>query len=199
MRQSEDLTSSRNRQAETIDTQVVRTIGYDGATMTWYLILTVAIVGVSIWAIVNSAQLPKPHLVLLAGWTAAMGFGVLGAIGASRLLLQRGPVVTISPAGIRDTQFSFETIAWADIAAVSQWTMNGRHATKLTLLASRGGTVKRVPVARLARNMDVGLGTDGFLVPASGLLVTHNDLRSWIEAYAATYSGQKVFRSNKLT
>ena len=68
-------------------------------------------------------------------------FSLCTIVGLWRLIAARGPVVTISPDGIRDTRVAAEFIPWNAVTAISTWKFRGQEAMVLAVLAGDGGSI----------------------------------------------------------
>jgi hypothetical protein len=80
---------------------------------------------------------PDSHLSSydeLGGCAGVVFFGLCTAIAAWRLVSISGPVVTITPEGIRDTRVAAELIPWRAVTRISTWQYRGQ---KVLVLANR--------------------------------------------------------------
>ncbi len=66
-------------------------------------------------------------LIRLLGYVAMGFFGLCGLIGLWRLMTQRGPVITMSPAGFCDVRVSQNIVPWPAIASIGTWTHSGQR------------------------------------------------------------------------
>ena len=62
------------------------------------------------------------------GYAGTILFSICSAISGWRLLTIRGPVVTITPQGIRDTRIAAEFIPWTSVKQISTWNCVGRKS-----------------------------------------------------------------------
>jgi hypothetical protein len=110
-------------------------------------------------------------------------FGALTLFVLWRLLTQMGPVVTVSPGGVRDKRVAAETIPWSAITGISTWTAYSQPAI---MLAVRPEVEKRLRLSlltRLARRANASLGADGLAIASQGLSIGHDALLDTITAY----------------
>ena len=110
-------------------------------------------------------------------------FGALTLYVLWRLLTQLGPVVTVSPAGVRDKRFAADTIPWSDITGISTWSAYNQPAI---ILAVRPEVEKRLRLSfmtRMTRRANTSLGADGLAIASQGLSMGHDALLDTITAY----------------
>jgi len=101
-----------------------------------------------------------------------------------RLLTARGPVITISPEGIRDTRIVATLIPWSAIRGISTWEYRRQ---KVMVLAMKPGTEDGLALTRRARwtrSANRALGADGLCVTASGLKIDYDTLLRTTLGYA---------------
>jgi hypothetical protein len=110
------------------------------------------------------------------GYGGVLFFG-LGTIMAFRSLLRaRGPIVTITSQGIRDTRVAAELIPWAAVHDISTWEYRKQ---RLMVLAVDPEVEKRLTLTRMARwtrNANRALGADGLCITAQGLKTDYDTL-----------------------
>jgi hypothetical protein len=127
------------------------------------------------------------HFVQAIGWISVLFFGACGLVGAWRLMSVRGPVVTISPQGIRDVRIAKETIPWPAIHDISTWSFQYQ---KVMVLAVDPAVERRLTlsaIARMSRRANASLGADGLCIAATGLSMRYDDLLATTKAYAESY------------
>ncbi len=116
---------------------------------------------------------------------AAMVFGGLStAILLWRAFTSRGPVVTITPDGIRDSRVAADFIPWTAVLHISTWTHSGQ---KIMVLAVDPDVERRLALTRIAkmtRGADRSFSIDGLCVTAHGLKMSYDDLLRTTMAYA---------------
>jgi hypothetical protein len=113
---------------------------------------------------------------IVGGYFGSVFFALCTATAFWRLVASRGPVITISPEGIRDTRVAAAVIPWSAITGVSTWTYRGQ---KVMVLAVRPGIEERLGLTRIARwtrGANRALGADGLCVTASGLKIDYDTL-----------------------
>jgi hypothetical protein len=129
------------------------------------------------------------HFVQAIGWISVVFFGACGLVGAWRLVSVRGPVVTISPAGIRDVRVAKETIPWRVIHDISTWEYQRQKVMVLDVDPAVERRLTLSMVARMSRRANASLGADGLCVAATGLSMRYDDLLATTRAYAEAYGG----------
>jgi hypothetical protein len=131
---------------------------------------------------------PGPRFQVFIGYFAAAFFG-LGAIKAVwSLLCSSGPIITITPEGIRDTRIASKFIPWSGIARISTWSYRGNKALVLMLKPGVNEEVALTWLARLTRIPNYLVGVDGFAIMATGLKTDYQTLLQTILSYARAYS-----------
>jgi hypothetical protein len=142
---------------------------------------------------------PQGSFAQFAGMIGVIFFGLATLVAVWRIAGQRGPVITLSPQGIRDTRLTNSLIPWTGIRAVSTWTPARRGKARSGLLGSSGAFEQRVivlavdpeterdlelgTIAKWTRRANKALGADGLAVTAAGIAVGHERLLELIEAY----------------
>ena len=122
---------------------------------------------------------PDLHASLYQEFMAYVGvvfFGLCTIIGLWRLLSVSGPVVTITPGGIRDTRVAAEVIPWSAITGISTWQYRGQ---KIMVLAVDPATESRLTLTRIARwsrGANRALGADGLCIATTGLSIKYDAL-----------------------
>jgi hypothetical protein len=81
----------------------------------WQTLLLIAgalaFLAIGMLMITGSIGKSQPDVFVQAiGWVSVLFFGACGIVGGWRFMTVRGPVVTISPAGIRDVRVAREAI-----------------------------------------------------------------------------------------
>jgi hypothetical protein len=117
------------------------------------------------------------------GYIGVVFFGLCTMVGLWRLLFVRGPVVTITPEGIRDTRVAAELIPWSGITGISTWK---HRRQKVMVLAVDPAVERRLTLTRTAqwsRGPNRALGIDGFCVTATGLNINYDTLLHTCMAY----------------
>ncbi|MGW6131414.1 STM3941 family protein [Cellulomonas sp. NPDC055163] len=134
------------------------------------------------------AVLGEGVVAVVVGWVGALFFGFCGLVWVRRALVQRGPVVTISPEGFRDVRVARETVPWADVLEISTWTHSGQHVLVLRVADDVWDRLALTTIARASRRANRALGADGLAVTAQGLRTSYPELfRLTVEAAAAAW------------
>lgn len=105
------------------------------------------------------------------GWASTILFGAGTLVALWRMLTTKGPVITLTDAGLRDIRMAAEEIPWAAIKELRIW-QSGRQ--KLLVLCVDPAVEARLTLTRLARWMrtaNARLGADGLCVNTQGLPV----------------------------
>jgi hypothetical protein len=113
---------------------------------------------------------------LLGGYIGTIFFGVATGVALWRLLTSRGPVITISPEGIRDTRIAASVIPWGAVTGISTWQF---RRVKVMVLALRPGVedqLKLTRAARWGRHANRAFGIDGLCITAQGLKIDYDTL-----------------------
>jgi hypothetical protein len=110
-------------------------------------------------------------------------FGALTLFVLWRLLTLMGPVVTISPGGVRDTRVAADTIPWSAITDVSTWSAYNQPAIILAILPDVEKRLKLSLITRMTRRANASLGADGLAIASQGLSMGHDALLDTITAY----------------
>jgi hypothetical protein len=118
------------------------------------------------------------------GMVGLFFFGLCTAIGVKRLMMTRGPVLTLGPEGIRDVRIANAFIPWEAIRRISTWSAYGQ---KVMMLEIDPLVEAKLPTARAVtwlRQANRGLGANGLGVTAQGLDVSYETLLAMTTAYA---------------
>ncbi|MPZ37400.1 MAG: hypothetical protein GEU95_04930 [Rhizobiales bacterium] len=121
-------------------------------------------------------EMPSDPATVSAGYSGIVFFSFCAAVAIWRLIAQRGPVVTISPSGLRDVRVAAEPIPWHAIKGISTWRMQRQT---VLVVAIDPVTEARLPLTRVARwmrNANRTLGADGLVVSPQGLKVGYPTL-----------------------
>ena len=121
----------------------------------------------------------------LAGYVGVPFFGLCTIIAAWRLITAGGPVVTITPAGIRDTRVAAELIPWRAVGRISTWEYQRQKIMVLAVDPAVERTLTLTAIARWSRGVNARLGADGLCIAATGLRIKYEALFDIACAYAA--------------
>lgn len=121
--------------------------------------------------------------ILFLGWFGVLFFGLALFSATRSVLTLRGPVVTLSPQGIRDVRIGNETIPWNRIVDISTW--SNRHQKMMVLKpdAELDRNFARGVYARWMRRANRKFGADGICITAQGLKTSHARLLAASMAY----------------
>jgi hypothetical protein len=173
-----------------IDT--ARTIEIAGSPMKLVILLIAGIVmtfvSVAI-AVPLIADFEAGFVVKLIGYSGAAFFGLCTLIAAARLVRAKGPVVTISADGIRDTRVAAETIPWRAVRGISTWDLQGQKVMVLAVDPAVDRTLTLTRIARWTRGANRALGADGLCVSATGIKIDYDTLYAASVAYARGHGG----------
>lgn len=117
------------------------------------------------------------------GWIGLAVFGPFLLIALWRLIFMRGPVLTISPKGLRDVRIAADVIPWAAIERVSVWQA---HKQKFLVLGVAPAVEDRIGLTRMARwtrRANRSLGADGLCIGPQGLPLSFDDLGRLVAAH----------------
>jgi hypothetical protein len=121
-------------------------------------------------------NIPDDPTVVSAGYSGLAFFSFCAAVAIWRLLAQRGPVVTVSPAGLRDVRVAAEPIPWPAIKSISTMQMQRQMVLLLAIDPANEARLTLTRVARWMRSANRAHGADGLVVSAHGLKVGYPTL-----------------------
>jgi hypothetical protein len=127
---------------------------------------------------------------VVGGYFGILFFGLCTGAALWRLLTASGPVVTISPEGIRDTRIAAAIIPWRAVTGISTWQYRGQ---KLMVLAMKPGIEDQLGLTlavRWSRGANRAFGADGLCVTAAGLKIDYDTLLRTSQDYARAYGPQ---------
>lgn len=174
-----------------IDT--TRTIEIRQSPWQTLLLIAGALVFVALGTLMISGSIGKarPDIFVQAiGWISVLFFGACGIVGGWRFMTVRGPVVTLSPVGIRDMRIAEETIPWRAIRGISTWEYQRQKVMVLQVDPALERRLTLSTIARMSRRANAALGADGLCVAATGLSMRYADLLATTKAYAREYGGE---------
>src|ERR1043166_506969 len=108
------------------------------------------------------------------GYAGAALFGLATAIGAWRLVADRGAVLTLTEDGIRDRRISADAIPWRAIAGISTWQYRRQRIMVLAVDPAAEAQLRLTRTARWSRGPNRALGIDGLCVATVGLAVEND-------------------------
>jgi hypothetical protein len=119
-------------------------------------------------------------------------FGFIALVAAWRLFALRGPIVTLSPSGIRDVRLTGRVVPWSAIRSVSTWSAYNQPAIVLAVDPAYERALKLTALARLTRPLNAAVGADGLCIASQGLKMSHEALLDTIKAYWQRARGDRV-------
>jgi hypothetical protein len=119
----------------------------------------------------------------LVGWTGIVFFGLCTLIAAWRFIAQRGPVITISPDGIRDIRVAADVIPWRAVRHISTWSYERQSAMILAVDPAIEAGLSLSTIARWSRGANTALGANGLAVTAGGVKIGYDALLATSVAY----------------
>lgn len=162
-----------------MSTDTTRTIEFHASPSRLLTLLAFSAMSTGIAAVL--AFRPFPNMssdpaAIAAGYSGLVFFSFCAAVAIWRLLAQRGAVVTVSPAGLRDVRVAAEPIPWRAIKSISSWQMQRQMVLVVAVDAAAEQRLTLTRLARWTRNANRALGADGLVVSAQGLTVGYPTL-----------------------
>mgnify|MGYP001171580111 FL=1 len=117
------------------------------------------------------------------GWIGLAVFGLFLLIALWRLFAMRGPVLTISPQGLRDVRVAANVIPWTAIERVSTWQMQKPNFLVISVAPAVEERLGLTRMARWTRGANRSLGADGLCIGAQGLPLSFDDLGRLVAAH----------------
>jgi hypothetical protein len=111
-------------------------------------------------------------------------FAFCTLLAAWRLVMTRGPVITITPDGIRDTRVAPQFIPWTAVTSISTWQMANQKVMVVAVDPAVERTLTLTAIARWSRGGNRALGADGLCMTAAGLKVDYDTLFATALRYA---------------
>jgi hypothetical protein len=91
---------------------------------------------------------PLTYRKFLGGYVGIGFFSLCTVVMLWRLIISRGPVITISAEGIRDPRLAASLMPWTAVTGISTWKLRGQ---KIMVLAIYPDMEPRLGLTRLAR------------------------------------------------
>ena len=126
------------------------------------------------------------------GWFGVAFFGLIALIAIWRLLALRGPILMISPRGIRDVRLTGVVVPWSAIRSVSTWSAYNQPAIVLGVDPAYERALQLTAMARLTRPLNAAVGADGLCIASQGLRMSHEALLQTITAYWQLARGDRL-------
>ncbi|MCC6887214.1 MAG: hypothetical protein IT536_01545 [Hyphomicrobiales bacterium] len=118
-------------------------------------------------------DMPNDPAAVSAGYSGLAFFGLCAAVAVWRLVAQRGAIVTLSPAGLRDVRVAAEPIPWRAIKRISTWQLQRQMVLVVAVDPAFEASLTLTRLARWTRSAHRSLGADGLVVSAYGLKVSY--------------------------
>jgi hypothetical protein len=128
--------------------------------------------------------MPASGFEEFVGYVGVVFFGLCTGVGLWRMLSVRGPVVTITPEGIRDTRVAAEVIPWSAITGISTWQYRRQKIMVLAMDPVAESRLSLTRMARWSREPNRALGADGLCIAVTGLNIKYDALLRTCLAYA---------------
>jgi hypothetical protein len=125
----------------------------------------------------------------VVGYVALVFFAACTVVALWRLFTARGPVITISPQGIRDTRVAADVIPWNAITGISTWEFKRQKAMILAVVPAVEAKLALTRMARWTRGANRALEADGLAIVSQGLKIDHDTLLATCKAYAQAALG----------
>jgi len=157
----------------------------------WRAIGTIA---VSVAFVLISLFITPAHGFIgeVIGWFGVAFFGFIALVATWRLLALRGPIVTVSPRGVRDRRVTGEIVPWSAIRSISTWSAYNQPAIVLGVDPAYERALKLTALARLTRPLNTAVGADGLCIASQGLKMGHETLLETINAYWQRARGDRA-------
>jgi hypothetical protein len=123
----------------------------------------------------------------IAGAAGALFFGPATLLIVWRALTSAGPVVTLTPTGIRDIRVASAEIPWDAVRGISTWSHQGQNAMVIAVTPEIEAGLGLTAMTRMTRKANRALGADGLCITAQGLKTTYQDLLETTLAYIETH------------
>jgi hypothetical protein len=114
-------------------------------------------------------NMPSDPATVSAGYSGLVFFSFCAAVAIWRLNSQRGPIVTLSPDGLRDVRVAAEPIPWHAIKSISTWQMQRQAVLVVAIDPAVEARLTLTRLARWTRNATRRHGADGLIVSSQGL------------------------------
>jgi hypothetical protein len=123
------------------------------------------------------------------GYCGLVFFGFCTLAGIWMLFTARGPIVTISSEGIRDTRITSDIIPWSAVHKISTWRLQRQKAMVLAVDPAVEERLNLSRMVRMTRKANIALGADGLCVTAQGIKIDYDTLLSTSLKYWKTATG----------
>jgi len=174
----------------TVDTDA--TIAIPGSPWKlWWL----GLLGVGMTALSVALAVPLPPFehadiaVRVFGMIGGLFFGFCTLVIAWQAVATIGPVVVLSPQGLRDRRLASGVIPWSAIRGIATWSRHGQAFMVLDVAPEVEASLGLSKIARMTRGPNRSLGVEGLCVGSQGLAVSHEALLRMTAGYAEAHGG----------
>jgi hypothetical protein len=161
------------------ETDTSRSIEFHASSTRVLTLLSFSVMSIAIAAALAFRlfpNMPNDPATVSAGYSGMAFFGFCATVALWRLWTQRGPIVTVSPAGLRDVRLAAEPIPWRAIKSISTWQMQRQMALLITIDPEDEARLTLTRVARWMRDAHRRHGADGLVISSHGLKVGYPTL-----------------------
>jgi hypothetical protein len=161
------------------ETDTTRTIEFHASPTRVLTLLSFSVMSTAIAAALAFRlfpNVPNDPATVSAGYSGLVFFGFCAAVAIWRLIGQRGPMVTLSPAGLRDVRVAAEPIPWRAIKSISTWQMQRQMVLLVAIDPADEARLTLTRLARWTRSANRKLSADGLVISAHGLKVGYPTL-----------------------
>lgn len=154
-------------------------IEYDGAKLFGLILLGLLLTAASVGMTLSSSL----RFQVFVGYFGTVFFGLATIKALWSLLRSSGPIITITPDGIRDTRIAAQFIPWKAIERIWTWSSRG---SKFMVLVLKPGAIEQLRLTLLAQWTRIPnrlLGVNGLAIGATGLDVDYQTLLDKSLAY----------------
>lgn len=130
---------------------------------------------------------------IVVGWFGILFFGALTVLVLWRLQTSMGPVVIVSPTGLRDKRVAADLIPWSVITDISTWSAYNQPSIIVAVEPAVEKRLRLSLITRMTRRANASLGADGLAIGSQGLGMGHDELIGAIMAYWQRY-GRASYR-----
>lgn len=128
---------------------------------------------------------------VIIGGFGIVFFGALTLLVIWRLVTLLGPVVIVSPTGVRDVRVAADVIPWSAITDISTWSAYNQPAIILAVQPAVEKRLRLSLITRWTRRANASLGADGLAIAAQGLSMGHDELLNTLTAYWERAGGRR--------
>ena len=150
------------------------TFRYAPGKLVSYTLGSFAFTALAAWLIYRGAA-PHGSFKEAAVWLGVIFFGLDGVVLATRLF-DRSEILTISPAGVRDTRISRDVIPWSAILGMAATSYRGQSFITLEIDPATEEVIRLSRMARWSRPMNAKLGFRGLVLNPAGLDGSFDDI-----------------------